>query len=59
MGVMLGVRVSVGGAGVEVGSPGAAVSVGTAVFVIVAVSVNTTALGGMKVGVGVTRGLLA
>jgi hypothetical protein len=59
MGVMLGVRVSVGGAGVDVGSPAGTVSVGAAVYVTVAVSVNTTALGRMNVGVGITGGRFA
>jgi hypothetical protein len=59
MGVMLGVSVSVGGAGVELGSPTGTVFVGTAVFVIVAVSVNTMALGRINVGVGATGSLLA
>ena len=53
MGVMLGVGVSVAGAGVEVGSPGGTVSVGTGLLVTVSVkNVVGLAIPGVKVGLG-------
>ena len=52
MGVKVGSRVGVTGAGVEVGSPAGTVSVGTGVFVIVGVKITTDVDVGKAVGPG-------